>query len=243
MTRKSFGEDDFTQSVTLQNVGANLDLIRRLEHLSLAELGKRTGLSDRHLDSLIRMRSNVTVLVLEQIAESLGIPFLTFIGTRLDSSIPGGRSGFLDGLRDEKAYAGTDEREQPSSPVRLAAGSQQSLPSSLAPDLANLLQHLIAKQDLLAQEQTNLSHQLEKLSNIIGEGAVAEEKSSRQNIQSSARAARSDPGSTSTARPKAKPAKSSTPTAKNAHSKAISKHKPRSVASRGHTSRKSSAAT
>lgn len=242
MTRKSFGEDSFTQSVTLQNVSANLDLIRRLEHLSLAELGKRTGLSDRHLDSLIRMRSNVTVLVLEQIAESLGIPFLTFIGTRLDANIPGGRSGFLDGLRDERALASPDEREQSPSPVRLAADSQQRLPSGLAPDLANLLQHLIAKQELLAQEQTNLSRQLERLSKHIGEGIAADAKSPRKNTQSSARTARSDPGSTSTARPKAKPAKSSTPTAKNAHSKAISKHKPESATSRGHTSRKSSAA-
>jgi transcriptional regulator with XRE-family HTH domain len=140
MTRKSFGEDDFTQSVTLQNVGANLDLIRRLEHLSLAELGKRTGLSDRHLDSLIGMRSNVTVLVLEQIAERLGIPFLTFIGTRLDANIPGGRSGFLDGLRDERALVSPYERQQSPTPVRLASGSPQILPSGLAPDLANLLQ-------------------------------------------------------------------------------------------------------
>jgi transcriptional regulator with XRE-family HTH domain len=241
MTRKSFGEDSFTQSVTLQNVSANLDLIRRLEHLSLAELGKRTGLSDRHLDSLIRMRSNVTVLVLEQIAERLGIPFLTFIGTRLDANIPGGRSGFLDGLRDEKAYAGTDEREQPPSPVRLAAGSQQSLPSSLAPDLANLLQHLIAKQDLLAQEQTNLSRQLEKLSNIIGEGAVAEEKSSRQNIQSLARAARSAISSPSTARPKAKSA--TLTEAKKARGKTTSSRKPEPEAPRRRTRRNSSPAT
>jgi transcriptional regulator with XRE-family HTH domain len=238
MTRKSFGEDDFTQSVTLQNVSANLDLIRRLEHLSLTELGKRTGLSDRHLDSLIRMRSNVTVLVLEQIAESLGIPFLTFIGTRLDASIPGGRSGFLDGLRDEKAYAGTDEKEQSPSPARLTAVSQQSLPSSLAPDLANLLQHLIAKQDLLSQEQTKLSRQLEKLSNIIGEGVAVDEKSPRQNIQFSARAARSAASSPSTAHPKAKSA--TLTESKKARGKTTSSRKPEPEASRRRTRRNSS---
>jgi transcriptional regulator with XRE-family HTH domain len=241
MTRKSFGEDDFTQSVTLQNVGANLDLIRRLEHLSLAELGKRTGLSDRHLDSLIRMRSNVTVLVLEQIAERLGIPFLTFIGTRLDANIPGGRSGFLDGLRDEKTYAGAEEREQPPSPARLTAGSQQGLPSGLAPDLANLLQDLIAKQDLLAQEQTNLSRQLEILSNIVGEGVAADEKSPRQNIQLPARAARSSTNSPSTAHPKAKSA--TLTEAKKARGKTTSSRKPEPEASRRRTRRNSSSAT
>lgn len=244
MTRKSFFEDDFVQSVTLQNVSANLDLIRRLEHLSLAELGKRTGLSDRHLDSLIRMRSNVTVLVLEQLAERLGIPFLTFIGTRLDASIPGGRSGFLDGLRDEKALTKADEKEHAPSPVRLTAASQQQLPSGLSPDLASLLEHLIAKQDLLAQEQINLSRQLEKLSKAIGERGAADEKSPRQTIKSSDRAARSDTGSTSAARPKAKSAKASTlMEVEETRGKAISSRKPAPRASRRGTNRRSSSAT
>lgn len=240
MTRKSFFEDDFIQSVTLQNVSANLDLIRRLEHLSLAELGKRTGLSDRHLDSLIRMRSNVTVLVLEQLAERLGIPFLTFIGTRLDAGIPGGRSGFLDGLRDERALTNADRGEHAPSPFRLAAASQQRLPADLAPDLANLLQDLIAKQDLLAQEQTNLSRQVDELSKAVTAG----EQSSGQSTQASPRPVRSDPGLTASPQLKAKPAKSSTSTeAKNARSKTSSRRKPEPEKSREGTRRKRSSTT
>jgi len=160
MTRKSFSEDDFTQSVTLQNVSSNLDLIRRLEHLSLVELGKRTGLSDRHLDSLIRMRSNVSVLALEQIAERLGIPFLTFIGTRLDASIPGGRSGLLDDLRDE--------RKQSPSAVNIEAISEQQLPTGLTPDVTNLLRNLISMQEQLSREQASLTCQVENLTSLIG---------------------------------------------------------------------------
>jgi transcriptional regulator with XRE-family HTH domain len=166
MTRKSFSEDDFTNSVTLQNVSANLDLIRRLERLSLAELGKRTGLSDRHLDSLIRGYSNVSVLVLEQIAESLGIPFLTFIGSRLDATIPGGWTGFLDRLKEGKSSDAVDE-DQPRSPTHFDAVSPQQLPSGLTPDLSNLLQHLITMQERLAQDQAALTRQVENLMRLI----------------------------------------------------------------------------
>ncbi|KFG68851.1 helix-turn-helix domain-containing protein [Microvirga sp. BSC39] len=168
MTRKSFSEDDLTNSVTLQNVSANLDLIRRLERLSLAELGKRTGLSDRHLDSLIRMTSNVTVLVLEQIAERLNIPFLTFIGSRLDATIPGGWTGFLDRLKEGKSSDAVDE-DQPRSPTHFDAVSPQQLPSGLTPDLSNLLQHLITMQERLAQDQSALTRQVENLTRLIGQ--------------------------------------------------------------------------
>jgi transcriptional regulator with XRE-family HTH domain len=243
MTRKSFGEDSFTQSVTLQNVSANLDLIRRLEHLSLAELGKRTGLSDRHLDSLIRMRSNVTVLVLEQIAESLGIPFLTFIGTRLDANIPGGRSGFLDGLRDENAFPSVDERRQSPSAVHLETATQQRLPSGLTPDLTNLLQQLIAKQDLMAQEQTNLSRRVEELSKMIGEGHEAKEKSPRQHLRSEAKEAGSDLDFTVSAQRNSGSAKAFASTElKKRRNKTTSRHEPELGRPSRRTTRKRSSA-
>lgn len=184
MTRKSFSEDDFTNSVTLQNVSANLDLIRRLERLSLAELGKRTGLSDRHLDSLIRGHSNVTVLVLEQIAESLGIPFLTFIGSRLDATIPGGWTGFLDRLKVGKSSDAVDE-DQPRSPTHFDAASQQQLPSGLTPDLSNLLQHLITMQERLAQDQTALTRQVEHLTRLIDRAPADTVSPPREKVRSS----------------------------------------------------------
>jgi transcriptional regulator with XRE-family HTH domain len=184
MTRKSFSEDDFTNSVTLQNVSANLDLIRRLERLSLAELGKRTGLSDRHLDSLIRMTSNVSVLVLEQIAESLGIPFLTFIGSRLDATIPGGWTGFLDRLKEGKSSDAVDE-DQPPSPTHFDAVSPQQLPSGLTPDLSNLLQHLITMQERLAQDQAALTRQVENMTRLIERAPADAVPPPRKKVRSS----------------------------------------------------------
>ncbi|MBM1175215.1 helix-turn-helix domain-containing protein [Microvirga arabica] len=184
MTRKSFSEDDFTNSVTLQNVSANLDLIRRLERLSLAELGKRTGLSDRHLDSLIRMTSNVTVLVLEQIAERLNIPFLTFIGSRLDATLPGGWTGFLDRLKEGKSSDAVDE-DQPPSPTHFDAVSPQQLPSGLTPDLSNLLQHLITIQERQAQDQAALTRQVENLTRLIERAPADAVPSPRGNVRPS----------------------------------------------------------
>ncbi|SCY98748.1 helix-turn-helix domain-containing protein [Microvirga guangxiensis] len=241
MTRKSFGEDDFVHSATLQNVSANLDLVRRLEHLSLAELGKRTGLSDRHLDSLIRMRSNVTVLVLEKIADSLGIPFLTFIGTRLDTGIPGGSSGFLDRLRNEQASLEETTRDPSPFSSRSMSDRRQQIPSGLTPDLAHLLQHLISQQEQLAQSQINLALQVEELSKAINPRATERGSSSTHSARTLARTAGADPSLVSPMQPKAASVKSSASTeVKNMRAKAAPRPKSEPVASQRRKSRKTS---
>nr|WP_246812475.1 hypothetical protein [Microvirga sp.] len=70
MTRQSFSEDEFAENMTLQNVSANIETIKRMKGWSVMEMSKHIGISDRHLDSLLKMNSNVTVLVLEKIADA-----------------------------------------------------------------------------------------------------------------------------------------------------------------------------
>jgi len=174
MSRQSFSEDDFSESMTLQNVSANLETIKRMMGWSVTEMSKHIGISDRHLDSLLKMTSNVTVLVLEKIADGLGIPFLRLVGTRI--VVRGHQAGadFLKELRKESWEISSEDAPAP--PVRRtrAADTRKSgkaEKASEAPEapagLEGILQRIVEVQDRLAKDNNQTNAKVDRLSTQV----------------------------------------------------------------------------
>jgi transcriptional regulator with XRE-family HTH domain len=175
MTRQSFSEDEFAESMTLQNVSANLETIKRMKGWSVMEMSKHIGISDRHLDSLLKMNSNVTVLVLEKIAEGLGIPVLRLMGTRI--VIKGHQAGadFLKEIRGDKWSISSEDAPPP--PVRVtraetrkaakSAGVAEAPEASAPAGLEGLLQRIVDVQDRLAKDNSRTNAKVDKLSSQL----------------------------------------------------------------------------
>lgn len=173
MTRQSFSEDEFAESMTLQNVSANLETIKRMKGWSVMEMSKHIGISDRHLDSLLKMNSNVTVLVLEKIAEGLGISVLRLMGTRIVVNAHKAGADFLKEIRGDK-WSITSE-DAPPPPVRATraetrkaakAAGVAEVPEAPA-GLEGLLQRIVDVQDRLAKDNSQTNAKVDKLSSQL----------------------------------------------------------------------------
>jgi transcriptional regulator with XRE-family HTH domain len=180
MSRRAFSDDDFSESSTLQNVSANLQTIKRMMGWGTTEMSKQVGISDRHLDSLLRMTSNVTVLVLEKIAEGLGIPFQRLTGTRI--VVKGHKAGadFLEELQQEtwhisskdfEAPIARSSREAPSRKVKkdTKAVGEPTLP----PGMEGIFQRLVDVQERLTKDQSRTDVKINKLAEQVQELASA----------------------------------------------------------------------
>ncbi|MBD2745744.1 hypothetical protein IC232_03445 [Microvirga sp. BT688] len=174
MSRQSFSEDDFSESMTLQNVSANLETIKRMKGWSVTEMSKHIGISDRHLDSLLKMTSNVTVLVLEKIADGLGIPFLRLVGTRI--VVKGHQAGadFLRELRKETWEISSEDAPappvRPSKAVDTRKGAKVARASEAAEaptGLEGILQRIVEVQDRLAQDNSQTNAKVDRLSTQV----------------------------------------------------------------------------
>lgn len=174
MSRQSFSEDDFSESMTLQNVSANLETIKRMKGWSVTEMSKHIGISDRHLDSLLKMTSNVTVLVLEKIADGLGIPFLRLVGTRI--VVKGHQAGadFLKELRKESWEISSEDAPAPpvrrtkATDARKSGKTEKHDDATEAPSgLEGILQRIVEVQDRLAKDNSQTNAKVDKLSTQV----------------------------------------------------------------------------
>jgi transcriptional regulator with XRE-family HTH domain len=174
MSRRAFSEDDFSESNTLQNVSANLKTIKRMMGWGTTEMSKQIGISDRHLDSLLRMTSNVTVLVLEKIAEGLGVPFQRLTGTRI--VVRGNVAGddFLNELQKEPWHISSEDFETPAArPVREAPSRKPKKDTKAAelpavpPGMEGIFQRLVDVQERLTQDQSNLNSKVDKIADQV----------------------------------------------------------------------------
>ena len=200
MSRQSFSEDEFSESMTLQNVSANLETIKRMKGWSVTEMSKHIGISDRHLDSLLKMTSNVTVLVLEKIADGLGIPFLRLVGTRI--VVKGHQAGadFLKELRKESWEISSEDAPAP--PVRRirAADARKSGKverASEAPEapagLEGILQRIVDVQDRLAKDNSQTNAKVDRLSTQVENLVSAVKDGTRETAAASATRAKRGP--------------------------------------------------
>ncbi|QRM35066.1 hypothetical protein [Microvirga sp. VF16] len=180
MTRRSFSEDDFSESKTLQNVSANLQTIKKLMGWGTTEMSKQIGISDRHLDSLLRMTSNVTVLVLEKIAEGLGIPFQRLTGTRI--IVRGHVSGanFLEELQQESWQISSEDIDAPVARSSREAPSRKAKKETKAPEepalppgMEGIFQRLIDVQERLTKDQSRTDAKVDKLAEQMQDLASA----------------------------------------------------------------------
>jgi transcriptional regulator with XRE-family HTH domain len=173
MTRQSFSEDEFAESMTLQNVSANLETIKRMKGWSVMEMSKHIGISDRHLDSLLKMNSNVTVLVLEKIADGLGIPVLRLMGTRIVVRAHKAGSDFLEEIRGDKWAISSEDAPPP--PVRATRAQTRKAAKDAgvvqAPEapagLEGLLKRIVDVQDRLAQDNSQTNAKVDRLANQV----------------------------------------------------------------------------
>lgn len=180
MSRKSFSDDDYSGSNTLQNVSANLVTIKRMMGWGTTEMARQVGISDRHLDSLLRMSSNVTVLVLEQIAAGLGIPFLRLVGTRIVVRGHVSGSDFLKELRKESWQISSDDEKPPRVlPTRDAAPrkTQKVAKATAASDaptgMEAIFQRLVDVQERLTNDQSRIDFKVDKLADQVQDLASA----------------------------------------------------------------------
>jgi transcriptional regulator with XRE-family HTH domain len=180
MSRRAFSEDDFSESSTLQNVSANLQTIKRMMGWGTTEMSKQIGISDRHLDSLLRMTSNVTVLVLEKIAEGLGIPFQQLTGTRIVVSSLVSGADFLKELQREpwhissediKVLAARMSREAPSRKLKKDAKAPDR--PALPPGMEGIFQRLVDVQERLTKDQSRTDAKVDKLAEQMQDLASA----------------------------------------------------------------------
>ena len=176
MSRRGFTQKDVERSPILRTVSVNLELIRRMEDLPMTEFAKMVGVSDRFLDELIRQRTNVSILVLEQIAARLRIPLMTLIGTRLEVRIPGAETGFLRSLQQEgRTQARSMAKEPP------AEGFKPSLRQpNLVPDEPSSLTTLLAS---IAHNQLILNRQLAELDAWMNDNRLSSRTGRRDAIQ------------------------------------------------------------
>jgi len=174
MSRRSFSEDDFSESTTLQNVSANLQTIKRMMGWGTTEMAKQVGISDRHLDSLLRMTSNVTVLVLEKIAEGLGVPVLRLAGTRI--VVRGHVSGddFLAELQKEPWHISSEDYDRPVARVLRKAASRnprKAAPAAEEPEMPagmeSFIKRLVDVQERLGENQNRTSSKVDKLAEQV----------------------------------------------------------------------------
>jgi transcriptional regulator with XRE-family HTH domain len=156
MSRRGFTRKDVERSPILRTLSGNLELIRRMEDLTMTEFAKMVDVSDRFLDELIRQKTNVSILVLEQIAARLRIPLMTLIGTRLEVRIPGAETGFLRSLQQESRTQARSVTKEPP-----AEGFTPPLRQrDLFPDEPSSLTTLLAR---IAHNQLTLNRQLAEL--------------------------------------------------------------------------------
>jgi transcriptional regulator with XRE-family HTH domain len=180
MSRRAFSEDDFSESSTLQNVSANLQTIKRMMGWGTTEMSKQIGISDRHLDSLLRMTSNVTVLVLEKIAEGLGIPFQRLTGTRIVVRGHVSGSDFLQELQKEPWQISSEDIESPVPRVSREAPSRKAKKDvkapeepALPPGMEGIFQRLIDVQERLTKDQSRTDAKVDKLAEQMQDLASA----------------------------------------------------------------------
>jgi transcriptional regulator with XRE-family HTH domain len=160
MSRKAFTRKDVDRSPILRTLSGNLELIRRMEDLTMTEFAKMVGVSDRFLNELIRQETNVSILILEQIAARLRMPLMTLIGTRLEVRIPGAETGFLRSLQHETprhaGQSGGDLLSREQKPARREA-------SHVSGSLNVLLTEIMESQNKILQNQFVLKKQLAEL--------------------------------------------------------------------------------
>lgn len=154
MSRRGFTPKDLERSAILRTLGDNLELIRRMEDLTMTKFAKMVGVTDRFLNELIHQETNVSILVLEQIAAGLRIPLMTLIAAPLVVRDPVGEIGFLRSLQQESAARARDMTKKP-----LAEGFRPPLrkrdllsdePSSLTILLASIVQNQLTLNRQLA---------------------------------------------------------------------------------------------
>jgi transcriptional regulator with XRE-family HTH domain len=154
MSRRGFTRKDVERSPILRTLSGNLELIRRMEDLTMTEFAKMVDVSDRFLDELIRQKTNVSILVLEQIAARLRIPLMTLIGTRLEVRIPGAETGFLRSLQQESRTQARSVTKEPLAEGFTPPLRQRDLlsdePSSLTILLASIVQNQLTLNRQLA---------------------------------------------------------------------------------------------
>jgi len=202
MSRKAFTDDEFSGSNTLRNVSANLQTIKRMMGWGTTEMSNKVGISDRHLDSLLRMTSNVTVLVLEKIADSLGIPFQRLTGTRIKVREHTAGANFLEELQKESWHISSEELNETSvvaplqtrrdAPARKEAKDTKVKAIVSSKEMDSLIGRIVEVQERLARDQSKLdskvdelSDQVRNLASAVKQGgvtavAVSEEASSKR---------------------------------------------------------------
>ncbi len=180
MSRRAFSEDDFSESKTLQNVSANLQTIKRMMGWGTTEMSRQIGISDRHLDSLLRMTSNVTVLVLEKIAEGLGIPFQQLTGTRIVVRGHVSGSDFLQELQREPWHISSEDIEAPVARQSREAPSRKAKKDTKAPEepalppgMEGIFKRLIDVQERLTKDQSRTDAKVDKLAEQMQDLASA----------------------------------------------------------------------
>jgi transcriptional regulator with XRE-family HTH domain len=172
MSRKSFSQKDVERSAILKAVSANLELIRRLEDLSMAEFANMVGVSDRFLDELIRQKTNVSILVLEKIASRLGLPLMTLIGTRLEVRIPGAETGFLRSLQDESRRHAGQLVGEPLFHGHRPASQEPPVLSGDQNRLNALLTNVMESQNQILQNQVALNKRLAELDTWLSDNSL-----------------------------------------------------------------------
>jgi transcriptional regulator with XRE-family HTH domain len=156
MSRTGFKPKDVERSAILRTLSVNLEMILRMEGLTMTKFAKMVGVSDRYLKELIRQETNVSILVLEQIAARLHIPLMTLIASPLEVRIPGTETGFLRSLQQESRAQTRSVTKAP--PVE---GFKPPLRhTGLVPDEPSSLATLLTR---IAHNQLALSRQLAEL--------------------------------------------------------------------------------
>ena len=81
MSQQRVGKDAFRKSPALSSLGANLNEYRLARQWSVLRLCKECGVSHAFITQIIEFRANPSILLLEKIAENLGVE-LSWLLTR-----------------------------------------------------------------------------------------------------------------------------------------------------------------
>jgi transcriptional regulator with XRE-family HTH domain len=176
MSRRGFTPKDVERSAILRTLSVNLELIRRMEGLTMTKFAKMVGVSDRYLKELIRQETNVSILVLEHIAARLRIPLMTLIASPLEVRIPGAVTGFLRSIQQKSAAQARDMTRESS-----AEGFRPLLrrPGLLANEQSSLTPLLVS----IAHNQLTLSRQLAELDAWMNDNLISDRMSRPDAIQ------------------------------------------------------------
>ena len=81
MSQQRLGKDAFRKSPALRSLGENLNEFRLARQWSILRLCKECGVSHAFITQIIEFRANPSILLLEKIAEKLGVE-LSWLLTR-----------------------------------------------------------------------------------------------------------------------------------------------------------------